>query len=106
MATIIGYLDHRVVVQLSIAQARYPSWQPHKPQHTVLSLLSFNRSGAIPLMATPQRRAQTLQQRSFNRSGAIPLMATHDTCGHKVPKSTFLNSSDLPLTSTPSSLNK
>src|SRR6266446_5784101 len=40
-------------------------------------MLGFNRSGAIPLMATKIRsRTCKIQVRCFNRSGAIPLMAT------------------------------
>ena len=41
--------------------------------------VSFNRSGAIPLMATLTMVIHSpLTWNAFNRSGAIPLMATYE----------------------------
>ena len=44
---------------LSIAQARYPSWQQNSSSVALNAFISFNRSGAIPLMATVQEHTGT-----------------------------------------------
>src|SRR5260370_20294010 len=53
MATTMCNFIEVCLAKLSIAQARYPSWQLCSfCAGTAVDMASFNRSGAIPLMAT------------------------------------------------------